>query len=255
MYCPRCGRPPIADELRFCSYCGFKLAVVKASLAESEDVQASGLSDELRLVHQPRQRDINIGAILMFADAVFVSFMASGIGPGISRGAAGIVLAVMYASIVLFSQPITRTILKMLSWDQAADANFSASWRGVVFGTTSMFISTIVLAISSFLILGRMWTTPFFVGLLLSFGLIASIGRYLMRGLRYLIADESTVQLSQAAADSHQTSALPLVLGNPALTAGHHAPISIFDSQRVSTAEIVAPSSVTEHTTNLLDDK
>lgn len=251
MYCPRCGRPPIADELRFCSYCGFRLGVVKASLAESEDIQPNS-STAVRL---PRQRDINIGLILMFADAVFVSFMASGIGPGISRGAAAVVLAVMYASIVLFSQPITKAILKMLSWDQTADANFSASWRGLVFGTTSMFISTIILAISSFLMFGRMWTTPFFAGLLLSFGLLAIIGRHLMRGLRYLMADESTIQLAQATVDSHQTSALPPVLGNPALTAGHQTPISIFAAQRVSTAEIVAPSSVTEHTTNLLDDK
>jgi len=45
------------------------------------------------------------------------------------------------------------------------------------------------------------------------------------------------------------------VLSSPALPAGYDTPISIFDMQRVNTAEIVSPSSVTEHTTNLLDNK
>ena len=41
MYCPRCGHQPITNELRFCSYCGFKLGVVKASLAD-DDAGATG---------------------------------------------------------------------------------------------------------------------------------------------------------------------------------------------------------------------
>jgi hypothetical protein len=76
-----------------------------------------------------------------------------------------------------------------------------------------------------------------------------------MRGIRYLIADESRVPLSQPVGDPHQTSQLGHVLGNPALPVGHDTPITIFDLQRVNTAEIVSPSSVTEHTTNLLDIK
>jgi hypothetical protein len=247
MYCPRCGRQPISEELRFCSYCGFKLGVVKAAVSDSEDVQP----DALTAVRLPRQRDINIGVIVMFADAVFVSFMAGVTGPGIGREAAAVVLAVMYALIVLFSRPITKAILNLLSWNQSPDANFSASWRGMVFGATLMFMSTVVLAISSLLMLGRMRTPPFFIGLILSFGLLVVLGRYLMRGLQYLIADESRVSIGHA----DQTSELPSGLANPALPAGHDTPISIFDSPRVTTAEIVSPSSVTEHTTNLLDIK
>ena len=256
MYCPRCGRQPIADELRFCSYCGFKLGVVKASLSDSEDGQPlDGSSDISTVVRLPRQRDINIGAILMFADAVFVSFMAGVTGPGIGREAAAVVLAVMYASMVVFSRPLTKAILHLLSWDQSPDANFSASWRGMVFGATSMFISTIMLAIGSLLLLGRMRTPPFLIGLVLSFALLMLAGRHLMRGLRYLIADESRIPLSQPAEDSIQTSALGPVFASPALTAAQEKPISIFELQRVNTAEIVSPASVTEHTTNLLDDK
>lgn len=256
MYCPRCGRQPIADELRFCSYCGFKLGVVKASLSDSDDAQTPAGSSEVRTVPRlPRQRDINIGVILMFADAVFVSFMAGVTGPGIGRQVGAVVLAIMYTLIVLFSRPLTKAILHLLSWDQSPDANFSASWRGMVFGATSMFMSTIVLAISSLVLLGRMRTPPFFIGLILSFLLLAVLGRYLMRGLQYLVTDESTAPLSQPAEDSIQTSALGPVFTSPALTAAHDKPISIFELQRVNTAEIVSPASVTEHTTNLLDDK
>src|SRR5262245_56492363 len=101
MYCPRCGRPPVSDELRFCSYCGFKLGVVKASLSDSEAPQTSDATTLLRL---PRQRDINIGLILIFADAVFLSLIAGPRAAGISREAAVVALAVMYAAIVLFSR-------------------------------------------------------------------------------------------------------------------------------------------------------
>ena len=65
MYCPRCGRQPITDELRFCSYCGFKLGVVKAALADCDDAAPAGLNEVRTLLCQPRTRDISIGVILM----------------------------------------------------------------------------------------------------------------------------------------------------------------------------------------------
>ena len=42
MYCPRCGRQSTANDLRFCSHCGFKLGVVKASLADDDYISAIG---------------------------------------------------------------------------------------------------------------------------------------------------------------------------------------------------------------------
>lgn len=248
MYCPRCGRQPVADELRFCSYCGFKLGVVKASLADNEETI---LSDTRAVPGLPRQRDINIGVILMFADAVFVSFLAGGIGPGISREAAAVVLAAMYVLILLFSRPITKSILKLLSWDESPDANFRASWKGMGFGATLMFLSTIGLAIGSLLIQGRMRTTPFFIGLLLAFTLLMVGGRYLMRALRYLVAEDSTVSSNSLAMSDHAAPLSP-AFEAPALQPGQD-PIPVFGSQRIKTAEIVSPSSITEHTTNLLE--
>lgn len=54
MYCPRCGRQPASDALRFCSYCGFKLGVVKASLADEDDV--SGNHFTVHEIPKERQR-------------------------------------------------------------------------------------------------------------------------------------------------------------------------------------------------------
>jgi len=83
MFCPRCGHQTISDDLRFCSYCGLKLGVVKASLAEYDDTPVTASSSP-RL---PRQRDINIGVILMFAGAALASFVAGASGLGLGRGA------------------------------------------------------------------------------------------------------------------------------------------------------------------------
>jgi len=254
MYCPRCGRQPISDELRFCSYCGFRLGVVKAALVEGDELPPVSLSEMRSLVRQPRQRDINIGVILMFAGSLFATWMAGWNGQGIGRYAGGIILAIFYSTIVLFSGPITKGMLKLLSWEESADANVSASRKGMGFGATLMFISTVVSAISSLLLLGRMRTVPFFIGLMLAFALLLVVGRLLMRGLRYLVTDE-TVSRSQLPEASDRASGLAAVFSGQSLSSGQDAALPVFGSQRVTTAEIVSPSSITEHTTNLLENK
>jgi hypothetical protein len=245
MYCPRCGRQPIADELRFCSYCGFKLAVVKASLADCEEAARAGLSDTGTLLRQPRHRDISIGVILMFAGTLFAAWIAALAG----REAGALTLAMFYSLALLFSGPLTKGIFKLLSWDE--HANFSAGRKGVCFGATLMFISTVVMTISSLLIFGRMRTMPFFIGIIVAFALLLVISRFLMRGLHYLVAEESPVSFSQSPGPPDRIAG-PVFSSLP-LQAGQDEPISASGLPRVQTAEMVSPVSVTEHTTNLLD--
>jgi len=64
----------------------------------------------------------------------------------------------------------------------------------------------------------------------------------LMRAVRYLVAGDEALSQTQVAHDS-------------ALNAGQNVPASLFTAQRVTTAEITSPSSVTEQTTNLLESK
>lgn len=241
MYCPRCGHQPISDAIRFCSYCGFKLGVVKASLAE-DDESTMTVSTTQVIPKAPRQRDINIGVILMFAGATLAAFVAGRGGVGREGGA--LLLAISFASILLLSRPILKLIYKLLSWAEPPAHSRSLSQRRMVFGSLLMFASTILLAISSLLMYGRMATPEFFFGLMAAFVLILIISKHLMRALRYLVADDADVAVVSVTEDTKST---------PALTAGLGMPL--FTSPRVTTAEILAPPSVTEQTTNLLENK
>ena len=241
MYCPRCGRQPIADTLRFCSYCGFKLGVVKATLADEDE--ASTMVSTIQVIPKPpRQRDINIGVILMFAGAMLAALLAE---RGLGREGGALLLAVSFASILLLSRPILKVIYKLLSWEEPPADCFSLNQRRMVFGSMITFAVTVFLAISSLLMFGRMATPEFFFGLMAAFVLLLIVSKHLMRALRYLVADDvEHAPVSIVAADS-----------GPALTPGQDVPVSLFTSQRVTTAEILTPASVTEQTTNLLENK
>ena len=253
MYCPRCGRQPIADELRFCSYCGFKLGVVKAALSDSEDLHGNPVSDGRTSFREPRHRDINIGVILMFVLSLVASLVARWLGTG-GREVGAVILALSYLPLLFLSRPITKAIHKLLSWDESADANLSVSSRGMSFGASLMFVLEIELAISSFLLFGRMRTTPFYIGLLTEFAFLLIAGPFILRALRYLLVPESSIAFSQLP-DTNVRNAVPPVFTSPALGSGQDVPISIFGTDRVNTSEIISPSSITEHTTNLLENK
>ena len=123
MYCPRCGRQPITDELRFCSYCGFKLGVVKASLADEDEVLTTEFTVQLTPT-QLRQRDINIGLILMFAGSLLAAFLAGRGGFGLGREGGAIVFLGVFSTLMLLSRPIIKGIYKLLSWEECRPKPF-----------------------------------------------------------------------------------------------------------------------------------
>ena len=246
MYCPRCGHQPISDAIRFWSYCGFKLSVVKASLAD--DDEASTMVSTIQAIPKtPRQRDINIGVILMFAGAMAAAVLAGRGGAGFGREGGALILAISFASILLLSRPILKVIYKLLSWEEPPAHSFSLNQRGMVFGSMLMFASTIVLAISSLLMLGRMATPEFLFALVAAFVLLLIISKHLMRAVRYLVAADAEVAPDPVSVGE--------AVYSPALPPGQDAPVPLFTSQRVTTAEILTPPSVTEQTTNLLENK
>jgi hypothetical protein len=239
MYCPRCGHQSNSDALRFCSNCGFKLGVVKASLADEDEVSATSTFTIQVINKELRQRDINIGVILMFGGALLATFLAEWGGLHLGREGVALIIGISFASILLLSRPIMKTIYKLLSWEESSSLN----QRGMLFGSILMFTSTIVLAISSLLMFGRMKTPQLFLALMGAFVLLLVLSKYLMRAARYLVADEVLPPQTEVV---HEPAAL---------TAGQNVPASLFTSQRVTTAEILSPASVTEQTTNLLENK
>ncbi len=58
----------------------------------------------------------------------------------------------------------------------------------------------------------------------------------------------------EAKSDTHLTQGVTTAVGG-ALPPAQSVPVSEFESQRVTRGELVAPSSVTERTTNLLESK
>ena len=248
MYCPRCGHQPTVNELRFCSNCGFKLGVVKASLADDDGISAFEAFTIQEIPKELRQRDINIGLVLMFAGAIFAALLA---GRDFGREGGAVMLFAGFSALVLLSRPIIKLIYKLLSWEMPAES-VSFNQRGMLFGSILMFASTIFLAVSSLLMLGRMRTSEFFVGLLVSFVLLLFFSKHLMRAVRYLVAGDTSLSGKNLATDP---DSLVAATSGPSLTAGQSVPISLFTSQRVNTAEIVSPPSITEHTTNLLEKK
>ena len=253
MYCPRCGHQPISDAMRFCSYCGFKLGVVKASLADDDDVSKMA-QFTIQEVSKERQRDINIGVILMFAGALLAGLLA-GRGGYLGREGGAVILAVGFSCILLLSRPIMRFIYKLLSWEEPPVHSFSVSQRRMVFGSILMFTSTILVAISSLLMLGRMRTPEFFLGLVIAFVLLLVISKYLTKALRYLVGSDADAAVVSRTDEAHDQSSVVAAASSPALAAGQDMPVSLFTAQRVTTAEILEPVSITEQTTNLLENK
>ncbi|HYV12750.1 MAG TPA: zinc ribbon domain-containing protein [Pyrinomonadaceae bacterium] len=240
MFCPRCGHQSVSDALRFCSNCGFKLGVVKASLADEDEVSATSTFTIQVINKELRQRDINIGVVLMFAGALLTTFLAGRSGLRLGREGGALILAISFASILLLSRPIMKTIYKLLSWEEQSSP---LNQRGMLFGSILMFTSTIVLTISSLLMFGRMSTPQLLLALAGAFVLLLALSKHLLRAARYLVADEVFLPQTEVA---HEAAAL---------TAGQNVPASLFTGQRVTTAEILSPASVTEQTTNLLENK
>lgn len=250
MYCPRCGHQPISDAIRFCSYCGFKLGVVKASLSDDDEVRATEPSTALPTVQ--RQRDINIGVLLMFFGSLLAALVA-GRGFGLGREGGALILAVSFSAILLFSRPLLKLIYNLLSWEESSPP--SLSQRSMMFGSILMFATTIFLGIGSLLMFGRMRTPEFLLSLVVAFVLLLLTSKYLQRALRYLVAADADVAALPRSAVAHETVSLGDAVSTPALAAGHEMPASLFTAPRVITAEILTPPSVTEQTTNLLENK
>ena len=64
MFCPKCSRQQISDNVRFCSRCGFQLTVVKAILV-ADGGSSSKTSWSISVDRSRRKRDMAIGAALM----------------------------------------------------------------------------------------------------------------------------------------------------------------------------------------------
>ena len=90
------------------------------------------------------------------------------------------------------------------------------------------------------------------MGLVVTFFLLLVVSKYLMRAIRYLVAGEMVHPQTGVA---HDQDAVGSAGSGSSIAAGQSVPVSLFTAQRVNTAEMLPPASVTEQTTNLLEKK
>jgi hypothetical protein len=74
MYCPQCSQEQVTEEMRFCSRCGFPLAIV-SELVRSGGTLA-GFNPKAKGQLSPRQKGVRWGAILMSIGVLLVPVAA-----------------------------------------------------------------------------------------------------------------------------------------------------------------------------------
>ncbi|MCA1613557.1 MAG: zinc ribbon domain-containing protein [Acidobacteria bacterium] len=72
MYCPKCGQSQVADEVRYCSRCGFALSGVTQLLAHDGAWPQHLLPGAAVQVHSPRRKGAMQGGKLMLVGAFLV---------------------------------------------------------------------------------------------------------------------------------------------------------------------------------------
>jgi hypothetical protein len=70
MYCPQCSQEQVAEEMRFCSRCGFPLKIVSELVRNGGAL--AGFDPEARGQLSPRQRGVRWGAILMILSVLLI---------------------------------------------------------------------------------------------------------------------------------------------------------------------------------------
>ena len=159
-----------------------------------------------------------------------------------------LLLATSFISILLFSRPL----IKLLSSEDPATGPFSERRKEVGFGATLMLLGTLLSA--AVLTLGELKNTwpVFFLVLLTVFALLLTSSRRLMEAVRNLLTGKESHPANVLR--PHLAPGLSTEVGG-ALPPAQGVPVSALDSRRDRTGEVIAPPSVTERTTNLLENK
>ena len=261
MFCPRCSEVQLSEDVRFCKRCGFRLEAIQDLIAPDATSQsrAEGLL--------PKQKEISIGAALMFIGSIVAMLWAEA-----HRGGDADVLPQVYlilgftlGFILLLFHPLLNGLKKLFSQaDEASDRKerTRASKRtnqrdGINLGALLMFLGTIkAMVISTFtpdLAQRPLLTVEIATGMFL----LLLVIRWLVAGV-YRLFFESSAAPQEALAE-RVTSDLPDASGQrgsaSTLPPARHdtfIPVQRSTSERV---EIAQPASVTENTTNLLNKK
>jgi hypothetical protein len=256
MFCPKCSEAQVSEDVRFCKRCGFRLEAVQDLIA-SEAVSKSRADSLL-----PKQKDISIGASLMFIGSVVAMFWAQA-----HLGADGDVLPQVFLILgftlgfILLLFPALLGVLKKLFSDtedqsggrdeRKRTARSRKQRDGINLGALLMFLGTVkALVLSTFehnppkrAALALAITTGIFLMLLFSRWLVEGVYRLFFNSGEdgKVKSERVTAELPPAIKEGSRTALPP--------TQNDGIPIEVFKSK---TSEMTQPASVTENTTGLL---
>jgi hypothetical protein len=74
MFCPQCSQEQLTEDMRFCSRCGFPLAIVSQLIASGGALEGFDLEGNRQL--SPRQKGVRKGALFMIISAVLLPIVA-----------------------------------------------------------------------------------------------------------------------------------------------------------------------------------
>jgi hypothetical protein len=257
MYCPKCSEAQVSDDVRFCKRCGLRLQAVQDLIASEE--KSRSRADGLL----PKQKDISIGAGLMYIGSLVAMFYA-----GTHVGADGDVLPQVFLILgftlgfILLLFPTILAGLKKLfseSDNQSISGGEGAQSRkqrdGINLGALLMFLGTIkALVLSTFeRNAGKRATLA--VAIATGMFLLLLVIRWLAERVYRLFFNFGTddhvepERVTGALASKTNQKKPP-----PALAPGQGEaiPVDVFTSRKSGVSQ---PASVTERTTGLLDKK
>jgi hypothetical protein len=246
MYCPKCSQQQVDDNVRYCSRCGFELSVVRACLAGA--APASG--PEALPVSAPRRRNINLGVASMLSGALFTAWCAA--FGHVHPEVAFIILTLCFFAVRLLARPLTHAFDRLTGADESQPGNGAARRQEMNAGTTYMFVGTLLATLCAFIVPDSAATVAFFTVLLSIFTLLMLFSHRLLRATQMLLTDDKE---QHAPSIAWPRAGLDASASDRALPPAQGVPVSIFGAQRVTTAEMAAPPSVTERTTSLLQDE
>lgn len=254
MFCPKCSQPQPSNQLRFCPRCGFHLEDVRA-LVESEETPATDADSRPRSV-LPSQKDISIGAGLMFAGGVVAtlwSFFISAWPLDVALPQAFFILGFTLAFVLLFFHPLVRALHKLYADEGEPPLDLSRRQNGINLGAILMFIGALKAMLLTTMMepSRRGWVTLLsmaggFLLLLFLRPLIETVYRLLFRGAAG--SEKPTADTSDL------TKPLPAASRAAALPPAHSIPVNAAaTTSNLREPHMAPPPSVTEHSTELLD--
>ena len=242
MFCPKCSQVQPSNHQRFCSRCGFRLDDVR-SLIEHDEALANDERPSAESI-LPRQKDISIGAGLMFIGGIVAVLWGFIFGKGpldVLLPQAFFILGFTLAFVLLFFNPLVRTLHKLFSGSEAKPHDLSRQQTGINLGAILMFIGILkAMLLAPLINLSNRGAATL---------LIMTVGFLLLLVVRWLI--QAAYQLLFKATALSPEAASAIDISN--LTNLPPAQSIPLDDQIKSQMNVPQPLSVTEHTTELLD--